>query len=220
MARSRRRMARPPRKRADWVYRPDIFDEAGALIDGKGTYSPRSTSVSSGIANAVGKVLYDSHNRLSAVTADAGNVMLQLPRVARAEGSRAQILAVSGQIVVIPSTWSVGTIVTLGFRISEFEQSPLDGTASLDAGYSMLAVTNVQADVAAVWANDRSWDWETRNYRSFETGATPARWVIPVRFRCRRRLKPNMGYFLYMENSGTVSVNVIPWLRTLVVDEG
>jgi len=220
MARTRRRMTKTPRKRADWVYRPDIFDEAGALLDGKGTYTPRATSVSAGIANAVGKVLYDSHNRRSFATMDAGNVISSLPSYARAEGARAQMLAVKGQIVVVPSTWSAGSIVTLGFRIVELEADPIDGTASIDAAYSMMATSNVNAQQVANFANDRDWDWETRSYRSFETGATMGRWVIPVSFRTRRRLKPNNGYYLYIENAGSVSCSIIPWLRTLVVDEG
>jgi len=220
MARTRRRMSKTPRKRADWVYRSDIFDEAGALLDGKGTYTPRGTAVSAGVANAVGKVLYDSHNRRSFVTMDAGNVLASLPAPARAEGGRAQMLAVQGQIIVIPSTWSIGSIVNMGFRIVELEADPIDGTASIDAAYTMMAVSAVNAQQCANFANDRDWDWEFRSNRSFETGATMGRWSIPVRFRTRRRLKPNNGYYLYVENAGSVTTTIIPWLRTLVVDEG
>lgn len=220
MARSRRRMTKSPRKRgprADWVYRPNVLDDTGAIIDPWGSYDPTTKSVTAGVANASLAVLYDSHNYVgSQIIPIATNAMLRAP--GRAEGARASIKMVEGTLLCTPSTWAIGSQFQLGVRFGIFPQDPFDGALFVDANYSMWQNLS-QTDNIAYWANDRNWQKEDRFDEVFlENQATfKYRWRFPV----RRSLKPHECYAVYFETAtGSVTVNLRTFFRTLVTDEG
>lgn len=236
MARTRRRMMRRRRPKADWVYRhgvwvpgddPDILTSGWYIGDiAQATYSPIPDVVQSSAAAARGYILYDSQNRLNAVastfsTAAGARGVGLLSRAARAEGRGALCLRVQGQILMRPDTWSLGNQFYIGLRIGVFEQDPEMGNLLVSADYNMMDTGQLGPVAAGVWANDAQFVWEKRFWLSYNTDrAEPAiNQYIDVKFR--RRLKPNQCLGLYVENSeSSVSVVIQRWLRTLVVDEG
>lgn len=227
MARSRRRTSRRRRPRADWVFRGSGHGgnlTGGLLDDNLASYTPVVTSINVGSANARALILYDSQNTLTHPHSDATTgAMTFLPGAARAEGRNPTILAVVGQLYIEPSTWAAGQIQAYGIRIGAFEQDPQTGLLSLDPDYSMwniLAAPVVSAQ-ASTWANWKNWDYEHRTFRVFTTSNGNGGFQIPIRFRCRRRLKPWQCYAVYMEGENTsVNARIQPWFRTLVSDEG
>lgn len=222
MARSRRTMRRRTsrRRRADWVFRPNVHDESGNLVDNFGTYQPTFTTLTPGVDNAFIKILYDSHNRFSSLTQGPGNTQEPgLPRVSRAEGRKATILAVQGSITFDSSTWVGGDLVDFGFRIGAFEQDVMNGGVLIDATYSLFNPTTINMVKPAIWANDRNWDFE-RRYRTRFGGGTDPVWRFQINVRAKRRLNPNMCYAVFFESAAGNNLNVRPFLRTLVQDEG
>lgn len=218
MSPSRRR-----RPKADWVYRSNVFDTAGGLVDDLGTYAPQYQTL---IANtSLAGVLYDSHN----FTANAigggipgGGAGVQRPiwSPARAEGGRAYVHRVEGTMFVTPSNWALGSQFQFGVRFGIFEQDPVVGALLLDPNYNMLTAGAAFVVQPALWANDRKWQHEFREHRTFTDNAT----IFRYRFRVtvRRSLMPNECYALYMENPAaeTSTISSKFWFRTLVSDEG
>jgi len=220
MAKSRRRMRTAPRRgRADWVYRPSVYDEAGIIQEDLGTYEPASATLTPGPTTAFGKVLYDSHNRLTYV-ADVAGVGLPYTRAGRAEGRNPLILRVQGVLHIQPTTWAVGNSYDICYRIMANEQSAVDGFMSLDTAYSAFDVIGPPMNSPAVFANSKFLIHEKRVFHAFSGGNDTERKTIRFDVRMRRSLSPNFALFLYMESAtGSVNVRHRRWLRTLVVDE-
>lgn len=225
MARSRRRMARPPRRartsrpKADWVYRSNVFDAAGGLFDDLGTYAPQYQTLASNTSLA--GVLYDSHNftqtRMRQTAADAPRVAIYAP--ARAEGGRAFIHRVVGTMFVTPSNWSLGSQFQFGIRFGIFEQDASVGAFLIDPNYNMCTPGALAIVQPALWANDRKWQHEMREHRTFTDNATIFKYRFA--FSVRRSLAPHECYGFYMENppAETSTISSKFWFRTLVSDE-
>lgn len=221
MARTRRRMAKPPRRRqrADWVYRPRLYDDAGNAFDDLGTYDPVTKSLVAGISTPQAGVLYDSHNYMTQAVATTAASNVRLARAARAEGRNPKVMRVQGMMTVRPSVWAIGSQIQLGIRFGIFEQSPDVGSLILDPEYTMWLQTIEGKDSPATMANDRKWQHERRFIRLFDTNAT--QFTLPFNFRVNRSLLPHECYAVYFEGSSS-SVNLVLqcWFRTLVQDEG
>lgn len=220
MARRSRRMTKSPGKRGprpDWVYRPNGLDDVGAVVDPWGSYEGAVKPMGAGIAAATLAILYDSHNYVAnAVLANAPSVLIRAP--ARAEGGKARILMVEGVLLVTPSTWAAGSSFDLGCRFGIFPQDPSDGALFVDAQYSLWQATS-QTDHPAYWANDRQWQKEARFNETFLENRATFRYNF--RFPVRRTLRPHECYALYLESAtGSVSLNMRTFFRTLVSDEG
>lgn len=212
-------MSRGPK--ADWVYRPNIYDDAGSPFDTFGTYSPWPTVLTSGQNNAEGLILYDSHNYLNKVVS-FGNIPIPFANAARAEGSRAKVIAVEGHMTVVPSAWAVGTVFQLGMRFGIFEQDAVGGFVLVDTNYNMFFQTALTQLHPAVHANTRLWQREFRRREDFIENR--GSFTYRFRFRVNRFLNPNQCYAIYLESSTTnpssVNLSLTPWFRTLVADEG
>lgn len=230
MARSRRRMpARKARRRADWVYRGN-GRQIGIGVSGfddLGTYDGNIHTITSGVANAQSKILYDSQNYFAMLgrggvgTASNVSTIPQIGRVARAEGRKPVIRAVQGTIYMEATAWAIGNLIAAGFRMGAFEQD-LTGVLSLDSGYSMWDNEGVQpfTYVGNYANNGRGNAWE-RRYHHFFTSTTPSALVISVNWKGRRVLQPNECWAIYCElESTSVNARAQWWLRTLVEDEG
>jgi len=224
MARTRRKMAKPPRKRrrADWVYRSAVFDSAAGAIDDLYTYAPFTKVLGAGTANANAAILYDSHNYTAATVQglfDAPRVRVWAP--ARAEGLRAFIHRVEGLIILRPSVWAAGSILSYGCRFGIYEQDPAVGAFLIDPAYSMWGLgANVQ-NAPAHWANDRKWQHERRFISSFTSTQTAQPFMLRFSFSVRRSLNPNECYGIYSEAAAeSVTSTEQMWFRTLVSDEG
>lgn len=228
MARTRRRMARPPRTRrrprADWVYRPDLYDTSGGLLDGLGTYTGSSKSVGKGIENLSNFILYDSQNRLAGIANTAPNQWVQYPRAMRAEGKGPLILGCSGHIMASSTTWGIGNEFHLGLRAVVVEQDTASGNIYVAPTYSMWNISTFAPDQPAVFANSGNIAHEVRFSRRFSTGSEVSLFRIPFTFRTRRRLKPYQCFALIVEYTdyglNVVGGGVRMWIRTLVSDEG
>lgn len=203
------------------MYRPNIYLADGSLHDGLGTYKPELTTVTAGLQNAYGGVLYDSKAAMAAPMENLANAAVQgMSAAGRAAGSRARVLRVQGRIYIEPSTWAVGSIVMMGFRIGVFEQDTGSHRMSIDADYTMWTVTTANHTQCATFANmSREHIWETRFMRIF--GSNDVSWTLPIDVRMKRTLRDNEGLFIYSEGeTGAVSTKLQFWLRTLVQDEG
>lgn len=224
MAKSRRRMTKSPGPRPDWVYRSDLHDEAGGLVDPWGTYEQVGAGLVSGQQNAIAQVLYDGTNYLGTAVGMGANVPIFQPRAARAEGNKAKVHMVDGWIGVIPSTWALGSVFNLGIRFGVFEQDEVSGAPMVPIEYNMWgyggAITQ-NVTKPAVFANTRNWDRELRRFEAFNTGAGPVRFNYRFRFKANRRLRPHECYGVYAETQeGSVTLSMVFFLRSLVSDEG
>lgn len=205
--------------RGDWVYRDNIFDEAGSPVDALGTYTPNLSSLTAGIDNAHGKILYDSFNAIHQTAPLAGNIGLSWPRYGRAEGRNPTILAVQGVLLLQPSTWTLGSIFVIGIRFGKFEQDVTTRSLLVDNTYTLWAAPTDMTARPARWANDRSWDREHRDQNQFATGNETVSWKYRFNFRTKRTLKPNECYAMYVETlAGSVTLNARYMFRTLVSD--
>lgn len=225
MPRRSRRMARPPRarRRADWVYRPHIRDETGAIVDGGGSYEGSFTTLVAGIAGIQFRVLYDSFNYRSTQFPDIGGLNLGgalLGSSAKAEGRNPLILRVQGKFHYSPTTWAVGSQLLLGLRFGVFEQDPVSGLVSVDPTYAMLNGTATTQTNPAAWANTRNWVREWRTFQAFASNQAVFQQYFD--FKCRRALKPHECFGIWAEATSGVSTNAATqyWFRTLVADEG
>lgn len=214
-------MARPPRRpKADWVYRNCIYDDAGALQEGLGSYDPAVTTLTPGPITASGKVLYDSNNRLAYV-ADVAGVGLPYVRNMRAEGRNPLCLRVQGVVLIQPTTWAIGNAYNLCMRLMVNEQSAIDSAMTLDTAYSAFQVIGSPMNTPATWANSKNLIAEKRIFHAFSGGNDTERKAIRWDVRFRRSLKSNEALFLYSETeTASVNLRMFFWLRTLVVDEG
>lgn len=222
MARSKKRsFARRRRfkRTGDWVYRTDYYDNTGALIDALGSYKLEEDPLTGGEVNAVAQVLYDSHNRLKQWIDIPSNIPRVMSNAARAEGQRAWIHRVQGIVFIRPSTWTIGSSFRMGMRFGIFEQDPVAGGLTLDPLYTLWGTgTDVNSNPAH-WANDRMWQHERRFAMTFSDNAQV--WAQRFNFRVNRRLNPNQCYGVYISSvSGSATLNIQPWLRTFVSDEG
>lgn len=201
------------------MYRMNMRDAAGALIDDLGTYDPAIMLLIPGVATANAAVLYDSHNRI-ADTMPTGGGVPTMPRAARAEGSRAKIIAVEGQMIYAPSVWALGSSFRMGMRFGMFEQDAASGAFLIDPAYSMWITTGGTPMLnPATWANDRQWQHERRWGMSF--GDNGQVFNARFRFKVNRSLQPNFCYGIFLESfAGSVNMTYQLWLRTLVADEG
>lgn len=223
MAKSRRRMARPPGRRrapADWVYRGDLYDGAGAPLDVSGTYVPDlSKGLIPGYLNGTVFWLYDSYNFTSDVET-VGLGMAPKGRFRRAEGSNPKILRVRGSMSVTPSTWAVGSSYFLGIRFGRFRQDANNGLAIFDANYNMWGPTNPttqQMLMPARFANDRSWVLERYHIERFNDNNFSLNWRF--NFPVNRTLKPDEGFGMYVETGfGSVNIQFNLRLSALVSD--
>lgn len=227
-----RSRSRISRGKADWVYRGplgipgDPSDNDWYIDQSLSTYTPVAQTVTSGPAGAFGFILYDSTNRLSILantwdTAAGFGTVAALSRAARAEGRKPLCLRVSGQVLIRPSTWAVGSLMYFGMRVGVFEQDPSIGTLLLNADYSMLQTTTQEwSDSPAVMANDRNWVWQRHFFRGFRSDEPAPGIMVDINVPMRRSLKSNECLALYFEGASTsVNLSVTRFLRTLVVDE-
>lgn len=221
MARRKRRMTKSPgraRVKADWVFRPNISDEAGTPVDLLGTYQPTGQALVAGVANSRSSVLYDSHNRMSRLLS-IGNVPLAFPASARAEGSRAKIVRVMGELIIVPSVWALGSFYAFGIRFGIFEQNSETGLFQVDASYSMWDPTSNMQRSPAMFANDRRWQHE--RHLAVEFNDNNRRLNLRFAFAVNRHLAPDQCYGFYMETAASgVTINTTPFFKTLVADEG
>jgi len=221
----RRRSNRRPtkrRSRRDWVYRNDgaALTTGGIVIltaDELGTYTPNPLVI--GQDDTAGLILYDSRNYLRAMTHGGAGTLGAINMGARAAGKRAQLHWVSGMLFVTTSSWALGSVMRVGFRIGIFGQSISGGNLEAPAGYSMF--TNPGESTVADFANQqRANQWEKRVAHAFSAD-TGAIFGIPVSTRVRGSLNDDECLALFVEGgSDTVGLSIVPWLRTLVTDEG
>lgn len=206
------------KRTGDWVFRPNILDEAGGLVEALGTYEPAGKNLTAGFANAKGSILYDSHNRRQSLFL-AGTVMEVMGAPGRAEGRGARIHRVMGTINVSPTTWTVGSRFDIGFRFGVFEQDPSSGLILVDANYNMWNAGAAKTDQPAFWANNRQWQHERRDIQTFSDNGVS--FVYRFNFPVKRTLKPHECYAVYVETvTGSATVNLWYWLRSFVSDEG
>lgn len=226
MARSRRRMATPPRRRrrADWVYRGNVWLADGSVGDARGSYHSVSTAVPTGAANASGKILYDSINYLQE---SVGIVPIgaQLHRAGRAEGRRPLCHRVQGHVIVQPQTWALGSQLNVAQAIIISAQDANSGAPLVEAAFSLWdSVAGDPQSQPNVYANWTGVLHVQRLSTTFSDNASffRFRW----NHRVNRRLNSNECLWLYTEasaqsgTSASVNVNIVPWCRTLVSDEG
>lgn len=211
---------RAPRKKGDWVYRGDIHDSAGGLIDNFGTYVPGAGFVQvAGSANATIHWLYDSANyRKYSVT--VGGTTTGMPSFHRAEGQKPLLLRVQGWISFTPSTWAAGSTFFLGMRLGIFEQNQNTGNALFAAAYNMWNYAATDAISAAAFANDSRIIRDWRMVKSFADAGTPIRYNLYLNVKMRRRMNPTDGLGIYLETAtGSTNLVVVSALRTFIVDE-
>lgn len=217
------RLRKTRRPRADWVFRGNIHDVTGALVEDLGTYVSSTTDLTAGEGNALGKILYDSHNYIKSaiVSAGAPGSSYTFASSARAEGGRARIHRVRGSVFVRPTTWTIGSFFRLGFRFGMFEQDAVAGTILVDPLYNMWLATNATDNAPSRWANDRAWQHERREFKVFATGNETVGWNFRFNFPVNRSLRPDQCYAVYMETIvSSATLQVQRWLSTLVSDEG
>lgn len=212
--------SRRQRVKADWVYRGDIHDETGALVDDGGSYTASQKTLTSGGPQAIAPILYDSHNYVKSGTMIGGaGTIIPMGMAARAEAMRPLIMRVQGVVHVSPSTWALGSAFHLGFRFGVFEQDAQTGLLLIDPAYNMwTAVANVDT-APSRWANDRKWVRETRTAVTFSDNSQF--FNFRFNFKTKRRLNPNECFAVYTETfTGSVNLGLRYFLRTLVADEG
>lgn len=211
------------RQRADWVYRPNMFDDTGALIDQQGTYDQTIATITPGVVNSQAFWLYDSVNRLKQLGAIGGANFVQVPRVARAEGRNPLVLAVELTMFITPSTWALGSQFRHGIRLMTIDQDPDDGLALFNAEYTMWDAAGAGLPRAAIFANEKNLWREWRFARFFNNDSTTPIWAFYGRWRGRRSIRPEQGLALFHQTDNTAATTTLQiqrWCRTLVVDEG
>lgn len=228
MARSKRRAFKPrKRTRADWVYRPSLYidDEGAVQLVNLGSYlGDRQVGLTPGINGVQTLILYDGTDFLAESTrASISQTGIQqgvLTRAARAEGKEATVLAVQGSIRVVPNGWAAGTRFDLGFRLGWFEQDDLSGLASVDPDYTMWDTGATTFETPAVMADQKTANIRTwRIHRGFND--TEGTIQVNIFWKGRRRSPSSKhGLMLWCETApGSLTLNLMPNLRTLVVDE-
>jgi len=210
------------RSRRDWVYRNDgaALTTGGVVIltaDQLGTYTPNPLVI--GSEDSAGLILYDSRNYLRAMTHGGAGTLGAINMGARASGKRAQMHYVSGMVFVTTSTWAIGNTMSIGLRIGIFGQSISGGNIEAPAGYSMW-LNGGESTIADFANQQRANQWEKRVQHAFSAD-TGSIFGIPVSARVRGSLNDDECLGLFVEaGSGTVNLSIVPFLRTLVTDEG
>lgn len=203
----------------DWVYRGNLHDVGGLLIDDMGSYAANESILVAGIPTANVHQLYDSHNFTANTVAgqfDAPRVRVMAP--GRAEGRRAFIKHVQGMIILRPSTWAVGSSFRYGVRFGIFEQDAGSGGILIDPAYTMWVDPITNSTKTNVWANDRKWQHERRLVQTFDDN--DQLWMLRFSFRVGRSLNPNESYAAFSESAaGSVNLFEQFWFRTLLEDE-
>lgn len=224
MARSKKRTFRRRKsdgRKADWVYRGDIHDGAGGVIDSFGSYVPGLGFVqAAGSPQATIHWLYDSSLYRKFATSVGGNVPLVMPPAMRAEGRKPLILRVQGWMSVLPTAWVAGTVVFLGMRFGVWDQSPNTGNGIFQANYNMWDNALNDNAAPATFANFGNYVREFRKSWSFDIGQTASRVNFTFNFACRRAMLPHQGFGIYTELApGSTACSIVHAFRTLVVDE-
>lgn len=224
MARSRKRTPsrRRFKRRADWVFRGNTYDQAGALIDDAGSYVVNETTILPGVPNAQPFILYDSHDRIVQTVSSGINVPVLSSASGRAEGRRAFIHWCKGTMFYRPSAWAAGNAMSFGLRFGIYEQDPATGALLIDPAYTLFSTPGITTLGVSHWANDGQWQKERRIWVAFNDNSQ--RMSTSFSFPVRRSLPANMCYAIFAEvnNQPAESVNVIlrPFFQTLVSDEG
>lgn len=203
--------------RGDWVYRDDIRDDTGNLIDAGGTYTPYTSFVlQPGEAQSQGHILYDAANYRQFVRS-TNNQFAVFGNWMRAEGARARCLRVKGSFAVTPSVWALGSSYFLGCRILVADQDET-GAVLLPTNYNMWAPF-VAGDLRpARWANGHENRWEMYHIERFNDNNSTREWKLNVPLRVR--LKPSECLCFFTESAtGSVNLTVNLRLSTYVVDE-
>jgi len=196
VARSRRHVPRGTRKKADWVYRPDVLLE-GAPINLGGWMGqvemPYTGSISAGSTNAQALILLDSQavlrqmsvfDEFGAASADIGHI----PNASRPEKlSRPTVHRVDGTLWIRGTIWTLGARVACGVRLGWYEQDLDSGQLSLDVDYCMWDVaTSMVQRGPAICANDSAthiMDW----YYVRESGDNPNMGHLNIHWKGKRR---------------------------------
>jgi len=218
-AAKRKTTLRKRRQRADWVYRGYEYDEEGGAVLDHETYG-NSVFTLSGTTPAAG-VLYDSRAYLMESTTRGGGPGAML-KAGRAEGGRRpHIIRVQGYIFPEPTTWAVGSLIEVAFRIGIFEQDIPTGdviTPSID--WTMWNNVGLLPEQSATWANMRRQNlWERRIRRRFSTSNDQAASTIIVNATISAKLNEEECLAIVGQCSGaSVDMRGQWWLRSLVVD--
>jgi len=229
-----------PRVRKDWVFRaagarlpdPEVAIGLGdpeVLSADLGSYDPAIITMASGIAAANAAILYDSQNRIAFAMGSLDSetqTHTWLTRAARAEGRRAKIFATTGFLHMEPSTWTLGNVMAIGWRLGKFTQDPESGFIEVPFQYSMWESTNsllTPFTSVAQYANDGNWVKENRILKVFSSGDEAPQLRVPINWRSSRgiTLRPNECWAVYLEIAATaVQMRHQRWLKSLVADEG
>lgn len=215
---------RRKRQRFDWVYRDDIYDDAGALFETGGTYTSTTNSIPPGVDASAAKILYDSSNYIGRMVGAGGVVPAYFGSAARAEGRKPYIKWCQGFFTWRPSTWALGSVSALGVRIAKFEQDPITGQILVTPTYTMWSRTNLTGDNPSNHANSHRHFLDRRLVRGFSDNAAiwTTQWSVPI----RTTLQPHECLAIFFESAGnpnppiTSVTNILAGLyaRTLVSD--
>lgn len=203
--------------RPDWVFNQE-------------SYSPLTDDLAAGPANALAIELYASTNtrrqmkwgqtNFLGTNAATGASTLVAGQWEFAEGKRPVIHAMMGHKLWVPTTWTLGTALVIGYRLMVIEQDSLTGSAILDANYSMWVSNNTLAAPTERWANEKRVLKEWRLTTTFDSSVASPIMHHRFHWRGRWRLRPEEGLFLYMESQpGSATVRGTNWLKTLVEDD-
>jgi len=211
------------RKRPDWVYRANSEQSISPFLttDGLGTYEPFIDSLTAGQETSMAKVLYDSQSYLRSMGRVTGTSFSSLGGAGRASGRKATIHAVRGFINVQPTTWALGQVAALRWRILAGEQLMDSGAIILDVAYTAWSNVAGLGLTPAYFRNQSRCLAEGTLMKAFGTSNDATMWNFPVRWRGRWSLREEDALFLYLEGAETaVNARVQFWCSTLVSDEG
>lgn len=231
------------RVRKDWVYRPaghrlpdetvnagqglGAFEGLGASL---GSYDRQVVTMATGVAASQARILYDSTNRIAVGMGSLDSetrTTTWFTRAARAEGKKARVFAVQGFLHCEPTTWTLGNVMAIGWRLGVYDQDPESGFIEVPTEYSMWengsAGVGTPFATPAMWANDGRWVKEDRRIKVFSSGDEAPQMRIPIYWRSARgiTLRGRESFALYLELGATaVQMRIQTWLRSLVSDEG
>lgn len=217
-----RRRRSSTRSKGDWVYRANTSAAGAAFAsDNLGSYDPAVTTVNAGVLNGIAKVLYDSSNYLNTVNRiGAGGVVGLGAGSSRASGRRSIITQVRGFINLIPTTWALGQVMGVRWRILAAPQDATLGFVQLDTSYTAWGA-GVGGLTAAFYRNQARCLAEGTLLQAFASANDAAMFNLGVRWSGRWRLAPEDGLFLYVETAPTsVNARCQFWCSTRVIAGG
>lgn len=213
MARSRRPQGRARgrfrRRKADWVYRPDIYiNETQSVLGGWAGTTENDNSIGSGAGAAEAFILLDSSNvlrqyslydQVQSSTVQGG----LLPTAARPEYKRLPVVkCVEGWIGMRVSSWTLGSRVGAVFRLGWFEQDMDTGLLSLDIDWGIMDVSQTEAQRGpAISANDSTKFMKQWFVFRQATGDNPPLMNLPIFWKGSRRA-PSENHCLAMYIEG------------------